>query len=61
MALRKPLICKQHQKRFVRFDGPGGHFSWGCPDCVEAIRIDVQKLINPPEEHWLDRIKGTKS
>jgi hypothetical protein len=41
---RLPVVCKIHDKEHVRFEGRGNNHSFGCPDCVEAIREKVREV-----------------
>jgi len=41
---RLPAYCKTHDKDFIRFDGPYGKHSYGCPDCVGKIKADTRKV-----------------
>jgi len=59
-ADREPAYCEKHQMHFVRFQATRSNLSWGCPECVKAIREDVQRILRPPA-HWLDRLKGKTS
>ncbi len=38
-----PVTCAVHGVPFIQFTGEQGHYSMGCPQCVERLRADVRR------------------